>query len=208
MGGCGCGKKKKIIGLFAGGRPLRRGAGAIVAAAATPAPAASDDIEYVADISPSDWGPLLWKFFHILAERVGRSGVDSLDRDMALALEFIVENIPSVLPCLECQNHARAYIRSHPFNQVKTKRAAELQAFARQYFYDFHNHVRQSTGKPIIVASLEDCKKMYEEMEWQKCEMEQAVEYFSFGVHHSVIKADMYKRWMTQVHRIRLIAGF
>ncbi|NDG32589.1 hypothetical protein EB118_21265, partial [bacterium] len=205
----------KIISLFAGGRPLRRGAnipnqivGGPGSAAGSAAGSPGEDIEYITDISPSDWGPLLWKFFHILSERVGRSGVDSLDRDMALALEFIVDNIPSILPCFDCQNHARAYIRSHPFGQVKTKRGAELQAFARQYFYDFHNHVRVSTGKPIMVASVEDCKKMYEVMEWQKCEMEQAVEYFSFGVHHSIIKSDIYKRWMMQVHKIRLIAGF
>lgn len=212
--GCGCGKKKKVVSLFTAGRPIRRvnqpNTNIVINSTneATTNNSTTEDIEYITNISPSDWGPLLWKLFHIMAERIGNSGVDSLDRDMAIALEFILEHIPHILPCFECQNHARTYIRSHPFNQIKNKRGIELQNFVRQYFFEFHNHVRISTGKPITIATVDECKKLYENIQWQKCEMEQATEYFSFGVHHSIIKAELYKRWMAQVHKLRLIAGF
>lgn len=219
MGGCGCGKKKKIISLFASGRPLRRSQPNIQITNQIANSAGSgsgsgqahnkdSDIEYVTDITPSDWGPLLWKFIHIMAERIGRSGIESLDRDEAIALDFIIERLPDVLPCNECQAHARAYVRSHPHASIKNLRGAALQDAARQYFWQFHNTVRGNTGKSVLVPTLEECKKLYESMEWQKCEMEQAVEYFSFGVHHGIVKTEVYKRWMTQVHKLRLIAGF
>jgi hypothetical protein len=213
MGGCGCGKKKKIISLFASGRPLRRSqpnipvSNQIIHSSGGQGQNKIEDIEYVTEISPADWGPLLWKFLHILAERLGRSGIESIDRDEAIALDFIVERLPDVLPCPECQIHARTYIRSHSYT-FKNLRGQTLQSAARNYFWSFHNSVRESTGKSVIVATVDDCKQLYQAMEWQKCEMEQAVEYFSFGVHHGIIKTDTYKRWMTQVHKLRLITGF
>lgn len=223
---CGCGKKKKIVGLFSSGRPLRKitshilvneiGIGGNSIEQTNESPSSSskqnqhqqEDIEYISDISPSDWGPLLWKLFHITAERIGNTGVVSLDRDEAFALTFVIENIQNVLPCSECQAHAGEYIRKNPVTALKIKKGAELQNFARNYFLNFHNSVRERTGKPIIVTNVEDCKNLYMNEVWQKCEMDQLVEFFSFGVHHGIIKADIYKRWMTQYHKLRLIAGF
>lgn len=205
MAGCGCGKKKKIISLFSAGRPLRRNMPNIQIPST---PSNDQNIEYVTEISPSDWGPLLWKLFHIMAEKIGRSGVESLDRDEATAIEFIVDKLPEILPCPECQTHAREYIRRNSIGNLKVLRGAQLQNSVRTFFWKFHNIVRENTGKIIQIKTVDDCKLLYENMEWQKCEMEQAVEYFSFGVHNGIIKSDIYKRWITQVHKLRLIAGF
>lgn len=218
MGGCGCGKKKKIISLFASGRPLRRNMSNISGmnqiannsknSATTAITNTDSDIEYVTDISPTDWGPLLWKLFHIMAERIGNSGVESLDRDEATAMELIIDKIPDILPCVECQGHAKTYIRTHPIGNLKNLRGNNLKNNVRNFFWQFHNTVRTNTGKDLIVNTVEDCRVLYEKMEWLKCDMEQVVEYFSFGVHHGIVKSDAYKRWMTQVHKLRLIAGF
>lgn len=189
---CGCGKKKKIAGLF--GRTNRD--------------PVDNNIEYVTDISPADWGPLMWKLLHIMAEHVGKTGNAGLDRDEAIMVEFIIQGLPSVLPCPECQAHAKDYVWANPSKAVKTLIGDALTLWTRNYLFNFHNSVRTQQQKNIVYENASQLIPVYGDMIFQKCDTDQLIEYLSFGVHHATIKADMYKRWMAQMNRLRITAGF
>jgi len=186
---CGCGKKKRIIGAF--GQAIK-----------------DSDIEYVTSLSPADWGPLLWKLLHIMGEHVGKSATQSLNRDEAIMIDFIIQGLPNVLPCSECAQHARDYIRYHPSSQVKNLTGNALTEWTRNYFFYFHNDVLRRQQKPFVYNEPYEIISVYGPMIFAKCDTEQLVEYFAFGVHSGLIKGDFYKRWIAQLNRLRLIAGF
>lgn len=186
---CGCGKKKRIIGAF--GQAIK-----------------DSDYEYVTSLSPTDWGPLLWKLLHIMGEHVGKSSTPTLDRDEAIMIDFIIQGLPSVLPCPECAQHAREYVRLHPSTKVKNLVGAALTDWTRNYFFDFHNSVLTQQNRQLVYTEPAQIIPVYSSVIFQKCDTEQLIEYFAFGVHSGIIKGDIYKRWVAQLNRLRLIAGF
>lgn len=186
---CGCGKKKRIIGAF--GQAIR-----------------DSNVEYISSISPQDWGPLLWRLLHIMGEHVGKSNVASINRDESIMIDFVIQGLPNVLPCAECAQHAKNYVRAHPTSSVKNLSGSALTDWTRNYFFDFHNEVRLRQQKPLIYTESSQIISVYNSAIFQKCDTEQLVEYFAFGVHSGVVKGDFYKRWMAQLNRLRLTAGF
>jgi hypothetical protein len=186
---CGCGKKKKLIGAF--GQAIK-----------------DSNTEYITSLSPNDWGPLLWKLLHIMGEHVGKSVTPSLNRDEAIMVDFIIQGLPGVIPCSECAQHARSYIRQYPSSQVKNLLGKALTEWTRNYFFNFHNNVLIRQQRSLVFTDSSEIIPIYDSMIFQKCDTEQLIEYFSFGVHSGLIKGDFYKRWIAQLNRLRLIAGF
>ena len=59
---------------------------------------------------PAEWGPTLWTYLHILAERLGSSGSPIVDTDQATYMDVLLQYLPRILPCTDCQQHATAYV--------------------------------------------------------------------------------------------------
>lgn len=86
------------------------------------------------------WATPTWYFFHSLAEQVNEEDFPKLKND----LFNIFKNICSCLPCYECTNHAKQYIRHIRFQKINTK-----EDFKKMLF-DFHNNVNVRLRKPIF----------------------------------------------------------
>ena len=114
--------------------------------------------EHIGD--PAEWGPFLWKYLHVLAEQIGRSGNTIVDTDQAQYMEAMVSTLPQVIPCMECQAHATTYLATHPIPPLKGLYGADLRARIRTWLFEFHQAVRIQKGQPIIVTA-EDCEGLY-----------------------------------------------
>lgn len=63
---------------------------------------------------PTEWGPILWKYLHTIAEKSGTSNNQITDGDQAKCLEIMLGTLPLIVPCTECQAHAAAYLTANP----------------------------------------------------------------------------------------------
>lgn len=99
-------------------------------------------------------GPGLWYNLHKEA---------LLRQDLGEFIQYLTHFIEEVLPCEECQKHARQYIRDlnpptlHRHMQNSTAGGHRLDNFL--WTVDFHNHVNSSLKKPLM--SYEDAMYMY-----------------------------------------------
>lgn len=92
------------------------------------------------------WGRPIWTFFHLLAHKVKDSDFD------VIRLEILntIFSICTVLPCPVCSEHAKRYLQSINFNNIRTKRELKIM------ICNFHNEVNKRKGYPIFNAEQLD----------------------------------------------------
>ena len=83
------------------------------------------------------WGTYTWILFHWMAEQI-KDEYFNQERDALLT--FIVK-ICSMLPCPNCRNHAREYLKHTSINLITTKDDF------RYYLFHFHNSVNLRSKK-------------------------------------------------------------
>jgi hypothetical protein len=90
-------------------------------------------------MSPNQWGPPIWSFFHTLAEKINEEKFN----DIFPQLFAHITRICSVLPCPECSSHATAFLSKVQSQNVKTKWGF------KHILHVFHNSVNQRKNKPM-----------------------------------------------------------
>jgi len=178
---CGCGKKKDFANIFG----YNEGA----------------------DGNPASWGPPLWELLHLLAERVGRSGMLSVDIDQAILMDLLVNQLPFVIPCDLCQAHCRDYLAARPFSAGKLKVSEVISFFVRQWLLDFHNAVRSKNGQPLIVTTLEQLSALYGSEKVQQCQVNLFISNMNYGVRNGLVKMDAVKRWIVAFNKLKVITA-
>ena len=90
-------------------------------------------------MKPSQWGPPIWRLYHILAANIREDRYHQLKGDI---FSFI-RRISAVLPCPDCASHATAFLKRVSNEQIKTKQGLiDLLCF-------FHNTVNNRTHKKM-----------------------------------------------------------
>jgi len=105
-----------------------------------------------------EWGPLLWKVFHIFAEWSDR-------RDIVYRWKHIMELTSMTLPCELCRRHMQEYLRGNSIfvrapdtvlprpsvRQFRVKgwtptKGEDVKQAIRKGMWKFHNYVNRSIG--------------------------------------------------------------
>lgn len=86
------------------------------------------------------WGPPIWRFFHVMAQKIKPEYFDLIIKDF---LKFVVL-ICGTLPCPICSTHASQYMNAINLNNIRTK--DDLISL----FFNFHNSVNQRKGYPVL----------------------------------------------------------
>jgi hypothetical protein len=159
------------------------------------------------EADPVEWGPVLWKYLHCITERLGTSGNAIFDTDQANYMETLITNLHLILPCLDCQAHAAAYISATPFPQLKDLKGDQLRSTVRNWLFTFHNNVRIRKGQPIMISTPEECAAHYAGCFVPKCEYTMFIQSVAFAVRQGWVRIDNWRKWYSNSERIRILAG-
>ena len=88
---------------------------------------------------PEVWGPPVWTFFHVLAEKVNENAYPIIKNQMFM----IIQKICGFLPCPECSRDAANFLGKVRINDLRSKTD-----FKNMLFF-FHNHVNSKKRKRI-----------------------------------------------------------
>ena len=88
---------------------------------------------------PEVWGPPVWTFFHVLAEKVNEN---IYPRVMGQMFD-VIKRICSGLPCPECARDANDFLGRVKLNDLKTKNDF------KNMVYLFHNYVNAKKRKQL-----------------------------------------------------------
>jgi hypothetical protein len=92
-------------------------------------------------LRPSVWGPMAWKFMHMIAESLP----ENLDAREKNDLEQFMRALPTVLPCHKCREHLSSLYKNGMFPDCSTKKSYQYDLFR------LHNRVNVDIGKPSLV---------------------------------------------------------
>lgn len=107
-----------------------------------------------------EWGPPLWSILHGIAERSGAAVTPLYRDDERRALIRLFDSLTKMIPCPSCKEHYTEYLREHPVNDaLKTMPYEEIRPYLRGWFWELHNWVNESYGKPLF--RLEDLQPTY-----------------------------------------------
>jgi hypothetical protein len=159
------------------------------------------------ELKPEQWGPVVWKMLHISAERIGRSTHPILEADSANSIQLIISGLPDVLPCVDCQNHARTYLQDNKF-LAKDLSGSALRTYVRNYLFTFHNAVRARKGQPVLIETPEACAALYETMNITAEDDKRLADYFRYALLYRIVNSTKYMRWWDIFRRLRLMLGY
>ena len=92
---------------------------------------------------PNIWGPPIWTFFHVLAEKINEKMYPSY----RIQLLNIIKTICSALPCPECSQDASMFLAKIKLQTLNTKDDF------KNMLYFFHNYVNTKKRKPLYKFS-------------------------------------------------------
>lgn len=90
--------------------------------------------------SISEWGSIFWKFFHTIVESIDEDKYNNV----YIELFQYIKSICNVLPCPQCSNHAKEYLKHVKDNQLRTKDGF------RNMLFNFHNDVNKRLKKNLF----------------------------------------------------------
>ena len=154
-----------------------------------------------------EWGPILWKYLHCLAEKMGTSGNSIVDTDQANYMETLLTMLPQVIPCTECQGHAAGYVAQHPVPSLKGLYREELRNTVRGWLFMFHNAVRERKQQPILVNTIEECSAAYQNCSLAKCDYSNFIQSVAAAVRQGWVRIEHWRKWYSNSERLRIISG-
>lgn len=92
---------------------------------------------------PTFWGPLVWNLLHLLASQFKSTAIE--DRQDWVE---VLNHLPGILPCKECREHFRTYLKENPIDINTVANAYSLSL----YLWKAHEHVNGLTGKKSRVT--------------------------------------------------------
>lgn len=93
-----------------------------------------------------EWGPLVWRLLHTLAEKAGKQASLLTKGDEMRAWPLFIKALPSVIPCPYCRDHLQEYLQAHPFQLPLDY--TEWTSYIPLYLYKLHESVNLTLGKP------------------------------------------------------------
>ena len=87
-------------------------------------------------IPSSEWGPILWKILHILAEHTNEYHIE--------LWKSLLSSLPNLIMCDYCRLHVEYYIQKYPL----------INTPIRDYLYYFHEYVNKQADKSTFNYSL------------------------------------------------------
>ena len=149
----------------------------------------------------------LHKVREYIAEKMGFTGNKIIDTDQATYMEILLNTLPSIIPCQECQAHSAAYIQGNPVPTLRGLYGQELRQATRQWLFLFHQAVRIQKGQDILVATVEDCAVLYDNCAVPKCEYTSFIQSVSAAVRQGWVRIDQWRKWYSYSERLRIISG-
>jgi hypothetical protein len=156
---------------------------------------------------PSLWGPYLWKYLHCLTEKIGQINNASIILDQARNIDYIIHNLPDIIPCQECQQHCKNYFIISPPPKLVDTEISQIKSSLRKWLLDFHNAVRTRKAQPITIVTEEDYIASYKNCFMPRCDYNELSEYITFAIRQKWVKIDAYKKWKSYSEKLNLLIG-
>ena len=94
----------------------------------------------------ADWGPIMWKILHGLADKAGQGIIKG---DEIREWQKFIKITGEVLPCDICRTHYQTFLKANPTTELTTLPLAQTNTWIKTWFWNLHNEITTAKGHPI-----------------------------------------------------------
>ena len=100
-----------------------------------------------------EWGPILWRLLHGLADKYGSLVTPMFEKEQIINWPIFIIETQKILPCKECREHYSAYLSLNNPNILKTLSSEQQKLWVQNFFFNLHNEVNTRNNKPLLEFS-------------------------------------------------------
>lgn len=97
-----------------------------------------------------EWGPILWKLLHGLANKYGKVISPLFLKEQELFWQKLFHETLHILPCKECREHYKTYLDNNNPSILKTLSPQEQIHWVQMFFFTLHNEINVRNNKPLF----------------------------------------------------------
>ena len=97
-----------------------------------------------------EWGPILWRILHGLADKYGRLVYPLFSKEQDISWPKFIEQTQFILPCKECREHYKEYYTKNIPSVLKKLSPDEQALWVQNYFFNLHNEINVRNNKPVF----------------------------------------------------------
>ena len=110
-------------------------------------------------MSPTDWGPHLWKILHIYTEFIGNQTNEILSTDEIRAFIHFLKSLEFAMPCAKCRAHYKRWRLAKPIDHFINYRGLTLRHVLREWIWGLHDEVNRENG--LVSPPIETISAIY-----------------------------------------------
>jgi Erv1 / Alr family len=110
----------------------------------------------------ADWGPIMWRVLHGLAERAGRQPTAILQQDEIRLWIQLISSLKQTIPCDICADHYGRWLADHPPSVLSTMAYKDTATWIQHYFWELHTEINEGNEKPVF--RFEDLRAFYKDV--------------------------------------------
>jgi len=100
-----------------------------------------------------EWGPILWRILHGLADKYGRLMYPTFIREQEVAWPKFIEQTQNILPCKDCRSHYKEFYQKNNPSILKDLISEDQASWVQNYFFNLHNEINLENNKPLFEFS-------------------------------------------------------
>jgi hypothetical protein len=100
-----------------------------------------------------EWGPILWRILHGLADKYGRLMYPTFIREQEVAWPKFIEQTQNILPCKDCRSHYKEFYQKNNPSILKKLLSEDQASWVQNYFFNLHNEINLENNKPLFEFS-------------------------------------------------------
>lgn len=153
---------------------------------------------------PDEWGPIIWRYIHALTERLGNASNQAQNIEQAMLYTKVITNLYTIVPCTVCQRHAKEYLDANPFPSLDGLNGEALRSAGRTWLFNFHTAVRLRKEQPIIVATVDECRALFQGATISNGEYSKIVQIIAGAVRNHWVKLEYWRKWYNYSEQLRI----
>lgn len=151
-----------------------------------------------------EWGPILWRLLHGLADKYGKVITPLFKEEEIHAWINIIGETQKILPCSECKEHYKTYLHTHNPIILKTLSDTEKGIWIQTFFWELHQEVDLRNDKPTL--EFEKLHALYKNVNF-RFELKHFEKLLKIVFQYNEVTLLSWQNWMKSFRRISSVYG-
>lgn len=151
-----------------------------------------------------EWGPILWRLLHGLADKYGKIVSPLFKQEENIAWINLIGETLKILPCKECKTHYKTYLDSHPTSYLKTLSNDAKGVWIQTFFWELHNEVDLRNEKPTL--EFEKLHDLYKSVNFL-FELKHFEKMLNIVFQYNEVTILSWQNWMKSFRRLTSVYG-